>query len=1444
MNSRFSRVRPKLLMLLAAAPMLALSIPAGAQPVAANKKPAPLDNTKPTLYVVGYAHLDTQWRWAYPQSVREYVPNTLLDNFKLMDKYPDYVFNFSGSRRYEMMREYYPADYEKLKGYVARGQWFPCGSSVDEGDANVPSGEALVRQTLYGNHFFRKEFGIASDEFMLPDCFGFPYALPTILEHGGIKGFSTQKLTWGSAIGIPFKVGNWIGPNGKGVVAALDPGAYVGDINDDLSENSSWLKRAQNNGAQSGAAVDYHYFGAGDRGGAPNEKSVINLEKSVAGTGPLKIVSSRADQLFNDLKPAQIAKLPSYNGELLLTQHSSGSITSQAHMKRWNRKGELLADTAERASVAATWLGGQSYPSQPLYQAWDILLGSQMHDILPGTSLPRAYDFSYNDEILAMKMFSEVAQDSVGVVSAAMDTRAQGQSLVVYNPLSVEREDCVEATIQMAPAMKSVTVFSPHGVNLPTQIIERKGNSAKIIFPAQVAPNGFKTFDARASATAPATGMGDLKVSAQNRTLENTRFRVKINAAGDIASVFDKLNQTETLKAPARLAFVYHNPSAFPAWNMDWADAQKAPIGYVDGPAQIRVVENGPMRVAIEVTRNARGSKFVQTISLASGAAGESVGVKNNIDWQSQQVALKAEFPMANGNPTATYDLQVGAIVRGNNDPKKYEVPQHQWFDLTGTDGKAGAAILNDCKFGSDKPTDDLIRLTLLYTPGVRGGYQDEAYQDFGKHEFLYNIAPHAGGWREGDVPWQAKRLNQPLRAFGVAKHDGKLGKSFSLARTNSRQVEIVAIKKAEDSDEIIVRFRELIGAPAQNVRLRMGSDIVAAREVDGQERTIGSANVSNGVLETEVGAFSLRAFALKLAAAPAQVAPVQSMPVALDYDLDGISSKAKRGDGDFDGKGLTFAAEEIPATLQKDGIGYKMGPTTDGAKNVMTARGQTISLPKGYTRVHVLAAASQGDVQGQFGVGAKKVSATVENWSGFVGQYDTRLWGGNVPELAYNWNNPFVGLLPGYIKTGDVAWYASHRHTPTADTHYDYSYLFHKSFDIPAGATTLTLPNDPRIKIFAVSVAKGETPSTPLAPMHDTLETHKFETATPAVFPANRSATDTVMATLSHPLYWDQNNLRYTLDGSNPTMNSPVYQGEIPIYKSATLKATQFTPDGKSTGVTTANFVINDQTGPRIVKALGDPVAPVIELSFSEPLDKASAATASNYQLNDGITAQKAVVSADGMNVTLTTNRGLKLEEMAELTVKGVKDASANGNLIPVATIKVPGAQLFNSGRTPDPAEKTREVKLAELPVGAKDPWSINVWCKPDAQPQDETVIAGFGDITDKDGRGRYITKFANGIHFWGSNRDLDTDVKLDVGVWQMITATYDGTDVRLYKNGQPIGKAPLAFENDEAVVRIKPLDPWSKSKIFPGAVTDMTVWRSPLSDEKIKSLFEQGVD
>jgi len=170
----------------------------GAAGRAPSRESSPADLTRqPTLFVVGYAHLDTEWRWEYPQVIQEYLSKTMRNNFALFEKYPHYIFNFTGSNRYEMMKEYYPVDFARLKHYVTTGRWFPAGSSVEENDVNSPSAESIIRQVLQGNEFFRREFGKASEEYMLPDCFGFPASLPSILAHAGIRGFSTQKLSAG-----------------------------------------------------------------------------------------------------------------------------------------------------------------------------------------------------------------------------------------------------------------------------------------------------------------------------------------------------------------------------------------------------------------------------------------------------------------------------------------------------------------------------------------------------------------------------------------------------------------------------------------------------------------------------------------------------------------------------------------------------------------------------------------------------------------------------------------------------------------------------------------------------------------------------------------------------------------------------------------------------------------------------------------------------------------------------------------------------------------------------------------------------------------------------------------------------------------------------------------------------------------------------------------------
>jgi len=1118
---------------------------------------------QPTLYVVGYAHLDTQWRWEYPQSIGEYLPKTMHDNFALFEKYPHYIFNFSGANRYRMMKEYFLGDYEKLRRYVAAGRWFPAGSSMEESDVNSPSAESILRQVLYGNQYFRREFGKASAEYMLPDCFGFPMSLPSLLAHAGIKGFSTQKLTWHSAapvggegspektpVGIPFNVGIWEGPDGKSVLAAFNPGNYDGDVRDDISKSNpaatskdyvDWPKRMQRNGEASGLFTDYHYYGTGDIGGSPRELSVKTVEAIVTksktvlpppsvpgqeeqppaatepevrvGDGPLNVISASAEQMFLDIRPEQTARLPRYKGDLELIEHSAGSLTSEAYQKRWNRKNELLADAAEKASVAAEWLGGRPYPLERLNKAWTLVMGGQFHDIAAGTATPKSYEYSWNDDVLAMNQFAGVLTSATQAIASGLNTEPAGSSaswstaIVVYNPLSIPREDVVEAAISFPNGLpRAVRVSGPDGKEVAAQLVSGSDGSVKVLFLAKTPSVGYAVFDVRGSAQTPLLdSVKELKVS--QSSLENGRYRIKLDENGDVASIFDKRISKELLSAPARLAFKSDKPENWPAWNMDWADQQKPPRAYVQGPAKVRVTESGPVRVAVEVEREAEGSKFVQSIRLSAGEARNRVEFANLIDWKTGGSVLKAVFPLTASNPQATYNWEAGTIQRGNNDPKKYEVPSHQWFDLTDKSGAYGVTVLSDCKYGSDKPDDNTLRLTLIRTPGLGSGrnvkdYSDQATQDWGHHEFVYGLAGHTGDWRREETDWQALRLNQPLIAFGSPRHAGALGTIFSLLKVSNSRVRVMTVKKAEESDEVIVRLVEVDGRAARNVRIAFAAPLAAAREVNGQEQPVGGATMNNGELVADFAGYQLRSFAVKLAASQSKLTPPQSQPLTLSYDRVAASRDGKQASEGFDADRRSLAAEMLPREIVCDGIRFSLAPAGNAQRNAVTARGEKISLPVGkFNRLYVLAASADGDQKASFGIGGNPVELTIQDWSGYIGQWDNRTWNRHQETLPPRPGSPagtppglrtvleYTGVTPGFIKRAPVAWFASHRHSADgANEAYAYSYLFAYSIDVPAEATRLTLPDNDKIRILAITAAQEGAQVSPAQPLYDTL--------------------------------------------------------------------------------------------------------------------------------------------------------------------------------------------------------------------------------------------------------------------------------------------------------------------------------------------------------------------
>ena len=1165
------------------------------------------DITKdPTLYVVPYAHLDTQWRWEFPQVISEYLLKTMRVNFDYIDKYPHYVFNWTGTNRYRLMKEYFPADYARMKQYIAQGRWYPAGSSVEEGDVNLPSAESIYRQVLYGNTYYRNEFGKASAEYMLPDCFGFPASLPTILASAGVKGFSTQKLSSGwqpapkvggegspeqTPEGIPFNVGIWQGPDGETILAALNPGGYGSRIRTDLSKDPAavvippdatpqqrrflennheepWVKRVDIDGKATGVFADYHYIGTGDIGGAVDEESVKLLEATVTkgqavlpgpgsslsafnndqaakaaapsapvqmGDGPLHVISATADQMFLDIKPDMQSKMPRYTGDLELINHSAGSLTSQAYHKRWNRKNEILADAAEKASVAAAWMGGRPYPQQRLNDAWFLVMGGQFHDTGAGTATPRSYEFAQNDDIIASNQFADVFTDATQSVVSGLDTKLAGIPLVVFNPLNITREDVVEAALPAGTSAQAFKVTGPDGKETPAQV-----ENGKLLFLAKTPSVSYSVYDIRPASSAEKSS--ELKVS--ESSLENARYRVQINPAGDVTSIFDKTVNKELLSAPMQLALSNDAPKQWPAWNMDFDQEQAAPIAYVGGAAKVRVIENGPVRVAVEVSREANGSKFVQTVRLSAGDAGNRVEFGESIDWKTLSANLKAVFPLSAGNPNATYNWEVGTIQRPNAYDRQFEVASHHWIDLTDQSGSYGATILTDVKNASDKRDDHTLRLTLVRTPGFpppnpnfpnrRPGYSDQLNQDWGHHEIIFGLAGHAGDWRQGQTDWQAYRLSTPLVAFSTGKHSGALGKSFSLVTVDNPRIRILGLKKAEATDEVIVRLVELDGKPAPSVHIKFAGPILAVRELNGQELpldTVGSAKVSDGALETSFTGYQPRTFAVKLGAAPTRLETIPSQAVVLTYDLAAASNDDTHSSGGFDAKGDALPAEMLPTDLRFNGINFHLPTAATGKPDAIVAKGQSITLPQGnFNKVYILAASEDGDQKATFQAGSSSAEFTIQDWGGFIGQWDTRQWkpepdtitqggrpGSNVPakqiplrhdfaisanhaewkDITYrgspdwspNYPDDYLGLKPGFIKPATLAWYASHHHTPEGlNQPYAYSYLFAYTMALPAHTKTLTLPNNDKIRILAISVSREEPNVTPAQPLFDTL--------------------------------------------------------------------------------------------------------------------------------------------------------------------------------------------------------------------------------------------------------------------------------------------------------------------------------------------------------------------
>ena len=744
------------------------------------------------LTVTGQSHIDTAWLWPLRETRRK-CGRTFSTALTLLDRYPEFVFMASQPVQFEWMKKEYPEQFRRVKRHVKSGQWEPLGAMWVECDCNVPSGEAFVRQLLFGNRFWRKEFGVHSRTAWLPDTFGDSWSLPQILKKAQVDTFVTTKLTWSQFNRPAHSVWQWEGTDGTRILAMHPYHNYNGLMRIQQAVEQ-W-----DNFKQKDLIDECPYpAGHGDGGGGPTMKIIERGKRlgNIVGV-PQCSFGRMQDSIDRMAAQCDFGALPRWNDELYLELHR-GCQTTQARTKRNNRKCELLLRDAEFFNSLALLDGGK-YDQKNLEEAWKIVLTNQFHDILPGSSITEVYAQADIDYAEAKEMANTAMRAALERLSGRIDAGGEGVSIVVFNTLSWERCDVVRAQASLPKG--AFHVLDAQGNPVPCQ---RIGRDELVFLANDLPPLGYAVYRILPG-TVEASPEGGLKAKASG--MENDYVRVRFDKKGRLSSVYDKVNRREVLpkgEAANVLQLFDDRPGRNDAWDIDhnfdeimWEPA---------APESVDVVEEGPVRAVVRMVRKTERSTITQDIVLH--AHSPRIDFVTNVDWHEKRVLMKVAFPVDVRASQATYEIQFGSIERPTHhnttyDRARFEVTGHKWADLS--EGDYGASLLNDCKYGYDVK-DNVLRLSLLRSPVM----PDEA-ADEGLQEFTYSLFPHTGDWRHGAVQ-QGYELNCPVVAVQGGNGQGRLASTASFASVDTDHVVIDTVKRHEDSSALIVRLYEALG--------------------------------------------------------------------------------------------------------------------------------------------------------------------------------------------------------------------------------------------------------------------------------------------------------------------------------------------------------------------------------------------------------------------------------------------------------------------------------------------------------------------------------------------------------------------------------------------------------------------------------------------------------
>ncbi len=798
------------------------------------------------IHLCANSHLDVVFLWTHAEFVRK-LGRTHATTLRLMEQYPDYIFSQSQALMYDEMKKQYPALYEQVKQRVAEGRWEVIGAFWVVPDCNLISGESFVRQTLHGVRFFEREFGITPRTCWMPDVFGNAWGMPQILVQCGLDYFVTHKMVvWNDTNPWTRNTFWWQGPDGTRILSVVPPTHFIGTVEPDhMAEH--W----EGFGDKTTIGESLYNYGWGDGGGGPDPEMIEYVKRYQDFPGVVPAKPCRIEEALDSIGDrAATADIPVWNDELYLEEHR-GTFTTKGRLKKLNRRCEHLYRAAEMFATFAGGTSGGDYPRETLNEGWIEVLNNQFHDSLPGSHITPVYGDLLASYDKAISIGEGVLNDALTTITQRADTNGEGEALVVFNAQPRTRSTIAQVIMDH----RDVHVTDSAGNVVVSQwITDSETGKPVLAFEANdLPPVGYKVFRLLDGKTESSN------VKATSHTLENNHLRVQINDDGEVVSLVDKATGHDYFSAerPGNVLKLYEDvPGKYEAWDIapSYTD-----IDFDTGQATVTIDEQGPLRSSLKVTRMFGNSSMTQRIVLTRD--GKRIDFITDVDWAEQQKLLKTRFFTDLVTRTATYDMPYGNIERSayrnhSYDAAKFEVPGHTWMDLSQADH--GLSLLNDCKYGHEA-FDGMMALTLL-----RGPTNPDPASDQEHHQFTYSLYPHTSTWREGGTIERAADLNDPVRVVVTDVHEGDLPAEHSFLSLDTDGVTLEAVKRAEDSDDLIVRIVERLGA-TQNVTIRLAASMNKAALCNPLEHNEQPIDTNGDALTHTLRPYQMQTFKLSM---------------------------------------------------------------------------------------------------------------------------------------------------------------------------------------------------------------------------------------------------------------------------------------------------------------------------------------------------------------------------------------------------------------------------------------------------------------------------------------------------------------------------------------------------------------------------------------------------